>query len=264
MSEKWKTPPVFYALAQVQFNAIAEHKFADDIQDAFRQAGFPDAVLEQQVQLSIEGEAGGATPPRFTQQLSMRRSFMDAQKGEGFVWLPNALTYHTTRYQNFEHFQAQFQKGLEVMAQVTRPDYVERVGSRYLDLVVPTTPHALSRYLVPQVLGLSESNPGEGHSMCETVSRKDTTTLISRVFIAKGEGQAAPLPAEMGLLHLQMAERFQVVTGAFAVLDTDCYELLPREAFDPVRIVASLARVKTRISNTFSGILTDEAKKEWQ
>lgn len=266
MSEQWSNPPVFYALAQIQFNAIPEHKFADDIQQAFREAGFPDAVRDENLILNVTTGKNSEEAPTVNRQATTRHNYLDTHRREGFVRLSNMLTYHTTNYQTFEHFKARFRLGLETLAKVTTPDYVTRVGARYLDLVRPEAKESLTQYLVPEVLGLSDRVQAGGHSLSETVVATLPMSLISRVFI-NNQTQPQPrppMPNELFPLHLSMEEGFQQVAGKVAVVDTDSFEMLDREPFNVDKICGSLDRVKQQIQSTFDSIITTMAQERWR
>lgn len=266
MSEQWSNPPVFYALAQIQFNAIPEHKFADDIQQAFREAGFPDAVRDKNMVLNVSTGESPEDAPTVDRQSTTRHNYLDTRRTEGFVRVSNMLTYHTTNYQTFEHFKARFRLGLETLAKVTMPDYVTRVGARYLDLVRPEAHESLTQYLVPEVLGLSERIQAGGHSLSETVVATPPLSLISRVFINNQvqPQPRPPMPNELFPLHLGMKEGFQPVVGKVAVVDTDSFEMLDRKPFNVDEICDSLDRVKQQIQNTFDSVITPTAQEKWQ
>lgn len=266
MSKQWSNPPVFYALAQIQFNAIPEHKFADDIQQAFREAGFPDAVRDENTVLNVSTGKNPEEAPTVNRQATTRHNYLDTHRREGFVRLSNMLTYHTTNYQTFEHFKARFRLGLETLAKVTTPDYVTRVGARYLDLVRPEAKEPLTQYLVAEVLGLSERIQADGHSLSETVVATPPLSLISRVFInnpAKPQ-PGPPMPNELFPLHLSMEEGFQPIVGKVAVVDTDSSEMLDRKPFNVDEICDNLDRVKQLIQNTFDSIITPKTQEKWR
>lgn len=266
MSEQWSNPPVFYALAQVQFNAIAGPKFADDIQEAFRGIGFPDAVREETRVLSLAPGNSPEDPPAVTQQSSTRSCYMNTKRSEGFVWLPNALCYHTADYQTFEAFKDRFVLGLQTLMRVTKPDYVTRIGARYLDLVRPSQDESLDQYLIRDVLGLSSKLQSGGHTLSETVMIDLPLTVISRVFVSKSDQPQPnpPIPAEMLPLHLKLQERFQNIVGTVALVDTDSFEAIDRQPFDIAQLEDGLARVRAGVRRAFDAIIQDYAVEKWK
>jgi uncharacterized protein (TIGR04255 family) len=265
MSEQWSNPPVFYALAQVQFNAIAGPKFADDIQEAFREIGFPDAIREETRIVLLAPGTSPEDPPTVTPQSSTRVCYMNTKRTEGFVWLPNALCYHTADYQTFEAFKERFVLGLKTLMQVTKPDYVTRVGARYLDLVRPEAGETLDRYLIRDVLGLSSKLRAGGHTLSETVMIELPLTVVSRVFVSNFEQPQPnpPIPAEMLPLHLKLQDKFQNAVGTVALLDTDSFEAIDRQPFDIEQIGDSLARVRKGVRQAFDAIITKHAVEKW-
>ena len=74
-----------------------------------------------------------------------------------FILEQTALSLFSTTYENYEEFFGQLKVGLEVLTEaVGGLSYSERLGLRYLDAVVPGSGEALSLYLEPALLGLSE------------------------------------------------------------------------------------------------------------
>lgn len=256
---KMSLAPVFYTLAQVQFNPIAQMSdYVAHLQERLRRSGFPDFQAENQFELTIRRL--DESQPDVQPQHHVRWSFMNAQRTEGYLLLSNALVFHTTTYDTFSDFLRKTISGLKLVHEIVELAYVERVGLRYLDAIVPMDNDILQQYLNPSLLGFSTNLDGRlNHSFTETVTVIEDGNLVARAVITDG---ALALSPDLITLQLELQVRFKEINGRNAVLDTD-YFVVKRTSFDLKEIEDQLLKAHDIITNAFKVSVTDYAREKW-
>lgn len=259
---KLKLAPVYYTVAQIQFNPIEEMgSYLNIIQPAFRRLGFPDFKTQafQRVVFAFNtAEGGSAVPPSLASQ--SRYSFGNIDGTESFVLETNSLAFQTTNYDVFATFSEKFLDGLRILHSAIELSFVERIGIRYLDAVQPTQNETLAEYLVSEVLGLSGKLSGlPAHSESVTVMNDDVGQLLSRVIIASGE---IGFPMDIAATAPKINSRFTEAEGRHAILDTDS-SYTQRFLFSTVEVAKRLKALKMKITQSFDATVTVHAKKIW-
>lgn len=263
MGKKLNNAPVYYTVAQVQFNPILNLEgFLPAIQAKMREKRFPDFRQEvfPRLVLPFGGmEQGQMAGPTVSQQ--SRYVFGDMDGRARFFLETNALSIQTTAYQTFDAFSAILLEGLSILHEAIRLDFVERIGLRYLDAVLPTKEgESLKEFLVPGVLGLALRGEGELlHSMSETVVMTSAGQLVSRVLIRNG---VVGLPIELAGTAPSIDPRFTQRVGLHAILDTDA-SYTHREAFDLGVVGGRLFELHKEISKSFKATVTEYAESVW-
>lgn len=263
MGTKLNNAPVYYTVAQVQFNPVLDlDGYVPAIQSKMREAHFPDYKKEvfQQLVLPFGGaEQGQMAAPTVTPQT--RYLFGDIDGRSLFLLETNALSFQTTRYDTFETFSGALLKGLSVLHDALRLDFVERIGLRYLDAVQPSKDgETLRDFLVPEVLGHSLRGQGElQHSISETGVLTASGQLVSRVLI---RDDYVGLPMELGGLSPTIDPRFIQRKSLHAIVDTDA-SIAHREAFDLVKVGGRLTALHDDIVKYFNATVTDHARASW-
>lgn len=263
MGTKLSNAPVYYTVAQVQFNPVLDlDSYVPAIQSKMREAHFPDFKKEvfQRLDFPVLGTAQGQMiPPTMTTQA--RYLFGDIAGETAFLLEANALTLQTTAYDTFETFSALLMTALGVLHAVLRLDFVERIGLRYLDAIQPLKDgETLRDFLVSEVLGLSLRGHGQlQQSISETVVVTAAGQLVSRVIVRKGQ---IGLPMELSGVTLAIAPRFTQHQGVHAIVDTDA-SFVHREAFEPSRVEARLTALHDEIDASFKATVTDHARASW-
>lgn len=263
MGEKLTNAPVYYTLAQVQFNPVLDlDGYIPAIQSKMRETHFPDFKKEifQRIDFPVLGtEQGRMIPPTLTTQA--RYLFGDISGQTAFLLEANALTLQTTAYDTFEPFSGSLMTALNVLHSLLRLDFVERIGLRYLDAIQPLKEsETLRDFLVPEVLGLSLRGHGLlQQSISETAVESPAGQLISRIIIRDG---TIGLPSELSGAALAIASRFTQRQGLHAIVDTDA-SFAHREVFDPAKIEARLLALHDEIEASFRDTATDYARASW-
>ena len=268
-SQKMKNAPVYYVLAQARHNPVLRlDAYIAEIQDRMRKAGYPDHQVSATIAVELNFTAGDGQQDtqRVVPKNVERHLFLSADRINGFVVEPGALSFQTTEYDTFEPFLDDFMVGFGIVHDVIKLDYTERIGIRYLDAVVPANGNDdLPRYLTPGVLGLvGQLPPGVlvGLSLSEThIPLPDAeANLLSRIIIRNG-----PLgfPMDLEPQGLKVPERFQNVQGLHAIIDTDASQL-KRQPIDLADLRVRLDMLHTKIRMAFDATVTKQALAEWQ
>jgi uncharacterized protein (TIGR04255 family) len=260
LTPKMSLAPVFYTLAQVQFNPIAQMSdYVARLQERLRRSGFPDFRAENQLGLTIRRLE--ELQPDVQQQQQIRWSFTNAQRTEGYLLFSNTLVFHTTAYDTFVNFLQKTVSGLNLVHEVVELAYVERIGLRYLDAIVARDGDTLQHYLNPSLLGLSGTLEGQlGHSFTETVTAIEEGNLVARAVITEGGLTVSP---DLFPLQLELQPRFAMINGQNAVLDTD-YFIAKRNVFDLANIEDRLSSAHDIITTAFKASVTDYARTQWE
>jgi uncharacterized protein (TIGR04255 family) len=267
MGKRLKNAPIYHALVQVHFNAILPmEQYVPSIQDSLRKLGFPDyersVIATVNVNLAPAGEANAAVPA--IQQM-VRHQFLNESKTSGFVLENRGLVFSTTDYETVTPFMDSFVAALAIVdGAVGGLSYSERLGTRCLD-AVQSDEDDLREYFTPSVLGITDKLAPRKlvHSIAESRTKTGNTTLVSRVLFLQQETKGACFPSEYGNVPLKLKEKFQEITGYYAVIDTDCW-LEERQKFDLSMVKGKLLSLHDEVSNAFDLVVTAYAKKKWE
>ncbi len=251
--------PVFYTLAQVQFNPITKMSdYVAPLQEHLRRNGFPDFRTDSQIEFAIRRL--DESHPDVQQQQHIRWSFTNSDRTEGYQLSGSTLVFHTTIYDTFQDFLEKAMLGLKLVHENVELAYTERIGLRYLDAIVPMDGDALQQYLNSSLLGLSNSIDGQlGHSFTETVKFIGDGTLVSRAVITDNVLSLSP---DLFPLQLELAPRFQKIKSLHAVLDTD-YFIAQRNTLDLAEIKNRMLVAHDVVTNAFDSSVTEYSKKKW-
>ncbi len=267
MGQKLKNAPVFFTIGQVQHNPLLSlGTYIPEIQERMRRAGFPGFEQKTQVQVAFQASLDGADEGRAAPTIQKHESyvFSDLDGVQGFILHPTSISFQTTSYDCFDVFYDQFERGFELVNEVVGGlSFVERLGLRYVDAVVPRDGEDLKLYLAPSLLGLPAAmeNSDFSHTFSESVLTTDgREQVIARTVIQSG---SLTIPPDLFPNSLKLQERFERVNGVHATLDTDgfCVERRP----------CNIPEVRTRmyalhglIEQCFEASVTDYARSIWK
>lgn len=263
MGTKLSNAPVYYTVAQVQFNPVLDlDGYIPAIQSKMREAHFPDYKKEIVQRLVLpfgNAEQGQMAAPTVTPQT--RYLFGDIDGRSLFLLDTNALSFQTTRYDTFKTFSGALLKSLGVLHDALRLDFVERIGLRYLNAIQSSKDgETLRDFLVPEVLGHSLRGQGQlQHSVSETCVLTASGQLVSRVLIRDDH---IGLPMELGGLAPTIDPRFTQRKSLHAIVDTDA-STTHREVFELAKVGARLSALHDDIDKSFHATVTDHARDSW-
>ena len=257
MGTPLKNPPVYLTLAQVRFNPILKlADFLPNIQEGFRQAGYPD--FDRQHLISIQLTAQEGQPPTPTPVQQERFLFGNVEKTHTFILDGQSLTLQSTG--QFETFSACFLDGLGIVNDAVKLAFTERVGLRYLDRVMPQPGESIKQYLLEQVQGLSSHLEGRPlYSFTEAMNEIGKIKLLSRVAIQEGP---LAFPPDIQPGRMRIMERFTSYIGMSAILDNDSF-VERREAFSTKTVADDFDAIRKVIRAAFKTTVTPYAFDAW-
>lgn len=264
MSSQMKNAPVYFTIGQIRFNPILSlSTYIPGIQENFRKHGFADfkKVVTMAFALSPGGgkdSEGQISPP---QQLE-RFVFSDIANTQNFQLEQGSLSFQSTKYEVFPAFAAELMKGLGVINEMVGGlSFVERVGLRYLDAVMPREGENLGQYLIPEALGLYGRLGGRTkHTFSETLAESSDAAVVSRVVIQDGQ---IGFPPDLLQGQLNIAKSFASFSGVHATLDTDAF-FAERTAYNATEVEKRFDKLHDRIMEVFRTLVTDHALGVWK
>jgi uncharacterized protein (TIGR04255 family) len=266
MGKKMKNAPVYFTLGQVQHNPLLDlGSFLPSIQESMRKSGYPDFKRGIQVAFNLPSTAhhDANQAPQPTLQKIERFMFSNRDNNSGFIMLPNALSFQTSAYDTFDTFSTELSRGLEILGTaIGGISFVERLGLRYLDAVVPAEGETLKQYVAPELLGLPSrvQDAVFAYAFSESVLiAEGVGQVVSRTIIQSGP---LGLPPDLLPESLPIAERFRGVNGEHAVIDTDGSHT-DRRSFDIAEISQRMGALHDLIIKTFQATVTDYARTTW-
>jgi uncharacterized protein (TIGR04255 family) len=264
MSKKRGNAPVYFTVAQVRFNPVLNLEgYLSPIQEKMRKRHFPDFRQDtvQQLIIPFASTSDGGQPPSPSFTPRARCFFGNIDRTTEFVLEHNAFALQTTAYDTSDAFFQMVIEGLGIVHDVLSLDFMERIGLRYFDAVIPKDGEALSKYLTPEVLGLSHKLKGKlAHSYSETVIMAMNCQLVSRVIVQDG---CVGLPPEIMPLAPKINQRFTEPEGRHAIIDTDAF-FEQREAFSLEKVRSKLIELHAEIQKSFKETVTKHALDEWK
>lgn len=252
--------PVFYALAQIKFNWVEQMaNYVGPLQDALRRQGYPDFREDHQLHMQVT-----PGPQLDVQRQEVKRwVFTDQTRQEGFILLKDAMIFQTANYSRFTDFKRVVLEGLEALHRQVELAYIDRIGLRYLDAVIPSEGYPLEQLLSPGLIGLYREVAGEPRqAVTETVSGVADGTLMVRTLISP---QGVVLPPDLQPMSLQLDSRIAASQGReAAVLDSDYY-VAQRDTFDSQAVARQLDASHAVILEAFNRATTQQARAQlWQ
>lgn len=261
MGRKMNNAPVYFTICQVRFNTILQlMQYVPEIQEKMRKSGFADFAKREDTTINF-GTVVGEQSVTPKVEVVERFLFSNMKRTAGFFLEHNGLSFQVSEYETFEKFCEQFLLGLSELHDVVGLNFTERVGIRYLDVVIPKPGEKASAYLVREVHGLSGSldRHAHRHTYSETVANSDAGSITARVVIKSGK---VGLASDLGPPTVQLPSRVTHVNGEHAIIDTDGAVNI-REEFSLGGIKTRLEALHLEISKVFKSTVTEHALKVW-
>lgn len=265
MSERMSNAPVYYALAQAQFNPVAAMaKYVDEVQDSLRREGYTLFEPQQVTHLQLTAAPGQSVPePHVAQTTSWLISRVN--RTSGFILGASSITYHTTHYETSNEFIPEMLRGLGAINEVVKLDHISRLGLRYLDAVLPKPGETVDQYLAGGLHGFT-FGALQRYSLNESVFETQSGPLLTKgTLVARVHRMTSPLgyPPDMVPNGLLPMPRFEMnVECSHAVIDTDHFvEGQMKLDFD--KINAQLLALHGTMKQVFEATTTDHARTIW-
>ncbi|KIQ54968.1 hypothetical protein SY28_05775 [Meiothermus taiwanensis] len=253
-------------IGQVRFNPVPVpiRDNIEKIQEGFRRLGYTDYRPQTLQQMQIVLENGRVTE-RPIGPVDIFE-FANAERTELFRLEPAQLSLQTVDYQTFAGFSQALAGGLEVLAGNLPLDFIERVGLRFLDAVMPREGEDVADYLHEQLLGLSAlaDNLTTTFSLSETLMRRGSDSILARVVIQEGR---VGFPPDLEGVGMEIGARFRNFSGRLAILDNDAF-YTERMRFHGVSTIPSVMetfkRLRNLIDEVFQKSVTEKAFEVWR
>ena len=260
----WKNAPLAYVLAEVRTEQLSDLKtYQPDLAAAFR-GEFP--IQRALVTARIIATPAGV--PNIEPEQDTAWEFATPDNYVGLILRPHGFVLHATRYKDHSEFLGRFDRALKLIAEKVPAVYVNRLGLRYVDFVIPRRGELPEDYVDSRLnpaLDLADAS-GPVTAMSLAVYPMPNGRLTLRYIRGAGQPQ---LPPELSTIALEKSALMQVPDidpeQPAAILDIDrTREFSTRELLEPVRIRRELQSMRDEISERFkSRIITKHARKIW-
>ncbi|MGK2913136.1 MAG: TIGR04255 family protein [Porticoccaceae bacterium] len=264
MSAKMSNAPVYYALAQAQFNPVAAMaKYVDEVQDRLRRE-YPLYDTQQVTHLQFPVEPGHAP---IEPQVAHTASWLitKGNRSSGFILSASSITLHTTHYDTSNEFIPELLRGLKAVHEVVGLDRVSRLGLRYLDAVLPQAGETVEQYLQDGLHGVRFSAK-QKYALHESVFETESGPLApTGTLVARVHRMTAPLgfPPDIALNGLVLMPKFDIKEPqAHAVIDTDHF-VVGQMSMDFEKLSEQLLALHATIKLVFKATVTDHARVVW-
>jgi uncharacterized protein (TIGR04255 family) len=260
MGEKMKNAPIFYTLGKIQFNPILDmHNHIESLQTAFRKSGLSGFTVASMPSIQVDTSS---VPPKLTHSNQQRWRFANSRRNAELILFNNSIVYQTTNYDTDDEFISHILDLTAVVHKQVGLDFVDQIGFRTLDAIIPDDRHPLEALLRPELLGfyLGQSGDLRQSHLEATFQIGSTGALVRRVVILHGQ---LGLPIDLMPVSLQIDPRFTSINSWHAILDTDSAERQQFD-FDPDKIGERLRAVKEVASQAFYDAVTKTALDLWR
>ncbi len=149
--------PLVLVLCQVRFSPILQiDKFIPDIQESFRQFGFP---FQRVGRVQLFNLGPGATAPVQVSEQD-RWEYRTRDETWSVLVASDNVVLQSTAYDRFEIFAEQLQHAVSTVLSVTDHDrlgVIQRIGLRYIDVIRPRQDEDFRAYLRAGLHGLEDT-----------------------------------------------------------------------------------------------------------
>ncbi len=250
--------PLALVLAQVRFSPyLTIGNSIPAIQDALRK-NYP-LFRKSQIQ-SLEITGAGA--PNISSV--DRWDFVDQDNREGFIVQQDSLTFLATRYKTFEDFAEKQYVVLSCFENTVKDVFVERLGLRYVDVIVPRGGEQPEQYVVDGLRGCSLEMYSPLQFRSQYVGRwnLDSGAMTLRFINGAPKPYLPPdlQPLELGIPEI--IEKASTASGRVGTLDFD-RALEHRGLYSASKISELFAGMHADASNVFKRAMSPLAKEVW-
>jgi len=248
--------PLIFVLAQVKISPVlAIEDRIPELQELFRKRGYP-RFAHRKIESSLHGSDGQIESKEMLQQWE----FINKEGTASLLIDENGITYQMAQYEVFETMMVAMRTALDLFAAHVEPDLLQRVGLRYVDLVVPSDGKEISSYFAESLRGFRISAEDEREAFFfESVSRTGDTSKFIHRYVEAGRGFGFPpdlLPITLKL------RRDPVMDSPFGLLDLD-HHIGVEEQFSVESAIAHFEFLHGHQTRAFKASVTEDALTEW-
>lgn len=249
--------PLIFVLAQVKISPVmAIEDRIPELQEVFRKRGYP-RLSHRKIESAVHGPDGQVASTNTQHQWE----FINKAGMASLLVDENGLTYQMSQYTMFENLIEEMRAALEPFAKHVEPDLVQRIGLRYVDLVVPTDGKEISSYFSEGLRGfcIAESDNREAfffESVCRT--GPDSKFIHRYVEAARGFG----FPPDLLPVNL-ILRRSPLMESTFGLLDLD-HHIQVNDDFSIESVISKFEFLHDYQSLAFEASVTQDAIDEWK
>lgn len=257
----WGKAPLAYVLAQVRTEQIADIK---DYQPSLAGKLRPHYPLQRKQQ----GARLIATQSKLVVEPQQQDTweFASSDNRTGIIVRESGVVLHATTYIDSNDFLSKLDDVIKVFAEMVPSVFVNRVGLRYVDFVIPQHKEVPEKYVNQKLdcnLGFSERDGFFSTSV--SIYPQKVGQVVLRY--ARGSGQPQ-LPPELAGLSLEPSPLMTQLKAddqrATAIIDTD-RTMEFSGLLDPAKIHDTFKSMHSDVSRLFKEfVITDHAKKIWE
>jgi uncharacterized protein (TIGR04255 family) len=260
----WSNPPLYYSLAQLVFNEIPNlDQHISEIADYLRLSKFTDyqPIEIDSVQFSIE--QGSEAKIQTVKQKQW--NFFNKEKKSVFSLSTNTLVFATTEYKERNDFVEKVLKGIEAINLTGKLDFIDRIGVRHIDLVIPSANKNACEYISLGLHGISTENSLKRVSQTtEGVYTNDLCWVICRNTLREFPAGLINPESFMGLIQLNVNSKFNLPSNQeIACIDIDSF-IQHRIDFDLQSIKDNLVNLRAFMEPILKSSITELALGEWK
>jgi uncharacterized protein (TIGR04255 family) len=259
----WGKAPLAYVLAQVRTEQIADIK---EYQPSLAGKLRPHYPLQRKQQ----GARLIATQSKLVVEPQQQETweFASSDNRMGIILRESGVVLHATTYIDSNDFLSKLNDVIKIFSETVPSVFVNRVGLRYIDFVIPQPKEDPERYVNPKLncdLGFSKRG-GYFSTSVSIYPMKEGQVVLRYV---RGPGQPQ-LPPELAMFSLEPSPLMQQIAPddhrQTAIIDTDRNrEFSPVEQLDPAKIHAIFKEMHSDVSRMFKEfVITEHAKKIWE
>ena len=259
----WKNAPLAYVVADVAISPyMTIAKRVPEFQDRLR-ATFPQTVESVVLRLDAP-QAQGAIAPALTPEQNWQ--FISTPPKMGVSLSSRSISFHATTYTNYQDFESKLKVVLTAFGDTVPNAFVNRIGLRYIDLIVPSRGKSVRAYLDQGLHGFKP--PGaisESQTVVATSHRFDQGAMNISLYVKLPSGSNFPsnisvLPLAPANIVVRSDPKTRIELGC---IDLDRY-VEPNASFEWNGILRTFSIMHRDQSNAFKAMLSNLATKEWQ
>lgn len=253
--------PLIYVLAQIIFDRVPR---MDSHWENFHQGVFddyPEFKPGEINKLSITGDKIDSSKERHWNLFSR-------DTHNGLILGANSLIFHTTAYETSDKFFNNLKKALMSLADTIPSNVnVQRLGLRYVDLLLPHKTLSVDKQIVNQIDMLDLSEIRCESIRYESVARYRTEKGGELNFRHRQTTGTDILPPDLFPNDLSQAALLKVPkpdNEIVGLLDYDHFVSSLNMPFHPDTIIEKISELHQTTSDVFKVTTTDEAMKIWE
>jgi uncharacterized protein (TIGR04255 family) len=252
----WSNPPLAYVVAEITISPYYSIAEVMPLLQAKLREIYPRTLEEQE--LIFDG-------PKPSPHTVWRLMSVDQTHGVQFGM--RAIALHATSYQDSGDFLRRWTEVIDAVDSQKLGMFVERVGLRYVDIIVPDDNLSPSKYLDEQLHGFTLEGAALSGSMWAAAFQfGDDVTVNFRCAAPSPRGMVLPpdynaLPLHKPRIMIE-AEQCLKLGKQIGFIDTDCFKSIT-QVFDAKALTETFIEMQKFASRTFKASISPLAKDSW-